>query len=176
MEGPEDSKAFFILTMAESNKAYLYLIKLLSARDYSEHKLKEKLQERIRANRFTKEDATEALNLVKEQGYLREEAYAEARVKGFMSKGYSPEFIRQKLAQEHLSVTEDTIGEIFSEYRVSEEDQIERLAKKKMGTKTQFDFDDEARILRFLISKGHDYGTSKKVLKSLIREVQEQLN
>jgi len=160
--------------MTESNKAYLYLIKLLSARDYSEHKLKEKLQERVRAKRFSSEEAASALNLVKEQGYLREEAYAEARVKGFMSKGYSPNFIRQKLAQEHLTVTDESIGEIFTEYRISEEDQIERLARKKMGSRTTFDFDDETRILRFLISKGHDFSTSKKVLKSLILEVREQ--
>lgn len=160
--------------MAESNKAYLYLIKLLSARDYSEHKLKEKLQEKVRAKRFPAEDAESALNLVKEQGYLREEAYAEARVKGFMSKGYSPDYIRQKLAQERLTVTDQTIGEIFTEYRVSEEDQIERLARKKMGSKTEFDFDDETRILRFLISKGHDFSTSKKVLKSILQEVKEQ--
>jgi len=161
--------------MAESNKAYLYLIKLLSARDYSEHKLKEKLQEKVRAKRFPADEAESALNLVKEQGYLREEAYAEARVKGFMSKGYSPDFIRQKLAQERLTVTDETIGEIFSEYRISEEDQIERLARKKMGSRTSFDFDDETRILRFLISKGHDFSTSKKVLKSLIQQVvQEQ--
>ncbi len=162
--------------MADSNKAYLYLIKLLSARDYSEHKLKEKLQERVRAKRFSSEEATSALNLIKEQGYLREEAYAEARVKGFMSKGYSPNFIRQKLAQEHLTVTDESIGEIFTEYRISEEDQIERLARKKMGSRTTFDFDDETRILRFLISKGHDYSSSKKVLKSLIQEVREQQN
>lgn len=160
--------------MAESNKAYLYLIKLLSARDYSEHKLKEKLQEKVRAKRFPAEDAESALNLVKEQGYLREEAYAEARVKGFMSKGYSPDYIRQKLAQERLTVTDQTIGEIFTEYRVSEEDQIERLARKKMGSKTEFDFDDETRILRFLISKGHDFSTSKKILKSILQEVKEQ--
>lgn len=162
--------------MTETNKAYLYLIKLLSARDYSEHKLKEKLQEKIRAKRFDTAEATSALNLVKEQGYLREEAYAEARVKGFMSKGYSPNFIRQKLSQEHLTVTDESIGEIFSECRISKEDQIERLARKKMGVKTVFDFDDESRILRFLISKGHDFSSSKKVLKALIQEVREQLN
>ncbi len=162
--------------MTESNKAYLYLIKLLSARDYSEHKLKEKLQEKIRAKRFDATEAASALNLVKEQGYLREEAYAEARVKGFMSKGYSPNFIRHKLSQEHLTVTDESIGEIFSEYRISKEDQIERLARKKMGTKTVFDFDDESRILRFLISKGHDFSSSKKVLKTLIQEVREQQN
>lgn len=93
-----------------------------------------------------------------------------------MSKGYSPNFIRQKLAQEHLTVTDESIGEIFTEYRISEEDQIERLARKKMGSRTTFDFDDETRILRFLISKGHDYSSSKKVLKSLIQEVREQQN
>ncbi|NOT79507.1 MAG: hypothetical protein HOP07_10990 [Bacteriovoracaceae bacterium] len=75
---------------------------------------------------------------------------------------------RQKLKQEHLTVTDEQIEEVFGEHRTSEEDQIARLAQKKMGTKSGLDFAEQGKVLRFLLSKGHDYSKSKKILNSLI--------
>lgn len=147
-----------------SSRAYSYLVKIISSRDYSEHKLREKLREK----KFPPEDCEAALSEIKARGYLREDAYTEARIKGFMNKGYSVSYVRQKLKQEHLTVTDEQIEEVFGEHRTSEEDQIERLAQKKIGTKSGLDFAEQGKILRFLLSKGHDYSKSKKILKSLI--------
>ncbi len=149
-----------------STKAFTYIVKLLSAREYSEHKLREKLKEK----KFPANEIEDALSEVKARGYLKEEVYAEARIRGFMNKSYSINYIRQKMAQEHLSVDEDTIQEIFEDNQMSEEQQIERLARKKIGTKTSLDFNDQSKILRYLISKGHDFSLSKKVLKSVLGE------
>ncbi|MBC7427213.1 MAG: RecX family transcriptional regulator, partial [Bacteriovorax sp.] len=60
------------------------------------------------------------------------------------------------------------IQEIFEENHVNEEEQIERLVKKKLGSKTNLDFNEQGKILRYLISKGHDFSTSKKVLKNTL--------
>jgi len=155
--------------MTNSNKAYMYLVKILSARDYSEHKLREKLRER----KFPTDEAEKAINEIKAKGYLKEDIYAEARVKAFMHKGYSPNYIRQKLAQEHLTLTDEEITNVFVEYRTTPEEQIERLVRKKMQGKTVFDYESENKILRFLISKGHDFSLSKKVLKALITRENE---
>lgn len=153
-----------------STRAYLYVVKLLSSRDYSEHKLREKLKEK----NYPANDIDDALNEVKTKGYLKEEAYTEARIKGFMRKGYSPNYIRQKMGQEHLTVTTDEVKEIFVEHRVNEEEQIEQLARKKLGQKTEIDFALEGKILRFLISKGHDFGLCKKVLKDIKERLKEE--
>lgn len=174
MVGPGNSKTFF--KMNSNSKAYSYLIKLLSARDYSEHKLREKLREKIRDKKFSADECDSAISEIKSKGWLREDAYAEARVKAFMNKGYSPDYIRQKLAQEHMTVTDEAISDIFSEHHVSVENQIERLARKKMGSRTEIDFDDEGRILRYLISKGHEFGTSKKVLRSILHEIKGSID
>lgn len=157
------------MTKTTSNKAYMYLVKLLSARDYSEHKLREKLREK----KYPADEIESSINEIKEKGFLREEVYAEARVKAFMNKGYSPDYIRQKMAQEHMTVTNEAIEEIFAEYHMSTEDQIDRLVRKKMQRKTEFDYEEESKILRFLLSKGHDFGTSKKIMKSIIGELKE---
>lgn len=152
------------------NKAYNYLVKILSVRDYSEFKLREKLHER----HFSTEEIESALAEIKAKGYLREDAYAEARVRASMQKGYSPEFIRQKMAHENIPVTEAAIEAVFAEYRTSPDEQIERLVRKKMAGKTDFDYEGETKILRYLISKGHDYETSKKVLKSVINDIRTE--
>ncbi|MGZ3808551.1 MAG: regulatory protein RecX [Bacteriovorax sp.] len=147
----------------------MYLVKLLSARDYSEYKLREKLREK----KYSTEESESAINEIKSKGYLREEAYAEARVKAFMNKGYAPDYIRQKLALEHMTITDQEISDIFSEHRVNIEDQIDRLVRKKMPKKSEIDFDDQNKILRYLLSKGHDFGTSKKIMKMIIGEMKE---
>lgn len=152
----------------KSQKAYMYLVKIISARDYSEHKLREKLRER----KYPTDEIESAIAEIKSKGYLREDVYAEARVKAFMHKGYSPNYIRQKLAQEHLTVTDEEIEAIFIEYRTSPEEQMDRLIRKKMHGKTEFDYAGESKILRYLISKGHDFGSAKKIMKEIISETE----
>lgn len=149
-----------------STKAFTYIVKLLAAREYSEHKLREKLREK----KFPANEIDDALSEIKARGYLKEEVYAEARIRGFMNKSYSVNYIRQKMAQEHLTIDEDTINEIFEDNNMNEEQQIERLARKKIGMKTSLDFNEQSKILRYLISKGHDFSLSKKVLKSVMGE------
>lgn len=156
----------------ESTKAYLYLVKIISARDYSEHKLREKLRER----KYPADAIEHAISEIKAKGYLREEVYAEARVRSFMDKGYSPDYIRQRLAQEHLSLTDEEIGNVFEENHLTPEDQIDRLARKKMKSQTEFDYENENKILRYLISKGHDFSQSKKVIKAIISEMNQENN
>lgn len=138
-----------------NKKAYLYLIKLLAKRDYSEFKLKNKLIEK----KFAITEIELALEQIKNAGYLREDYYAEARIKAYMNKGYSQGFIQHKLRQEHVDVTREYIQEIFSEHRMTEQNQIEKLIDKKLLLdQTQTDTDEikiKAKILRFLASKGH---------------------
>jgi regulatory protein len=147
-----------------TKEAFSYIVKLLSAREYSEHKLREKL----RTKKFPANEIEEALIEIKAKGYLREDVYAEARVRSFMNKAYSVDYIRQKMAQERLTISEEQIQEIFEDNDMSEETQIEGLVRKKIGSKTNLDFDQQGKVLRYLISKGHDFSTSKKVLKNVL--------
>ncbi|AUN96673.1 regulatory protein RecX [Bacteriovorax stolpii] len=148
-----------------SKQAYSYLVKLLSSRDYSEHKLREKLREK----KFPANEIEDALNEIKERGFLREEAYSEARIKGFMSKGYSASFIKQKLQQEKLDVSEEYIYEIFDEHRVSEAEQIKKLLAKKLKGLSEDKEEahkERQKAIRFALSKGHNPGAVFKILKS----------
>jgi len=144
-----------------SNIAYNYLIKILSARDYSEHKLREKCKNRG----YSQEETDLAINEIKDNNYLREDLYIEARIKAFMNKGYSAYYIQQKLKEEHLKIDSESIEEVFTENKMSDTDQIKNLIRKKVRSEI-----NEAQILRFLLGKGHNYTTSKKALKEFIQE------
>ena len=143
------------------SKAYLYLIRLLSSRDYSEFKLREKLREK----QYPANEIDEAIAEIKAKNYLREDNYAEARAKAFMNKGYSPDYIKQKLAQEHVYVDEDFIQSIYSENRNDSEEQIRSLVEKKLRGKKLDSYEQEVKVIRFVLSKGHQIGAIKKILK-----------
>jgi regulatory protein len=147
-----------------SQQAFHYLVKILSTRDYSEHKLREKLIEK----KYSASEIDSAINEIQIRGYLREDAYTKGRIQGFINKGLSINHIRQKLNQEHLEASDDKIQEMFNENQTSEDQQIERLARKKIGSKTDLKYEDQVKILRYLISKGHDYGISKRILGNLV--------
>ena len=147
-----------------NKKAYSYLIKVLSTRDLSEYKLREKL----RLRDYPANEIDEAIEEVKNKNFLREDNYIEARIKAFMNKGYSPDYIKQKLAQEHLAIDQDQIDAVFLEHNLTPELQIQRLATKKIGNKENLDYEDQNKILRYLLSKGHELSLSRKILKLMI--------
>ena len=149
-----------------STIAYTYIVKLLSSRDYSEYKLREKLKEKS----FSMTEIDGAINEIKARGYLRENVYNEARIRGFMNKNYSPDYILQKLSLEHLDVSDEQIIEVFNENQITTKDQIEVLIKKKLQGRTQIDYEGQNKILRYLLSKGHNFEESKKTLKTFTAE------
>ncbi len=154
----------------QSNTAYHYLVKLLSKRDYSEHKLIEKLREK----EFQSFEIEGAIAEIKSRGFLRADLYAESKIKGLMEKGYSPDYIRQRLDGEQITVTNEIINNVFVEYQITPEDQIWRLIQKKIPNNkkndqasTELSYEEESKILRYLMSKGHDFQDSKKVMKKM---------
>mgnify|MGYP001165364190 CR=1 FL=1 len=143
---------------AEYKKAYNYCIFLLSKRDYSEYKIKNKL----RSRKHTPEIITEVIGQLTEQGYLREEEYKRQRIKQFILKGFANKFILQKLSQEHLTGEEEEIEKIRNEQYLYSDEMIDQLIQKKLrGKDIPKDFESKQKlknkVLRFLILKGHSF-------------------
>lgn len=148
--------------------AYNYLVKLLSFRDYSEVKLRDKLREK----KFSPEESESAINELKSRGYLREDLYIEARIKGFMHKNCSANYIKQKLASEKLSIEIDLIYNIFDEHKIEEVDQINNLLTKKLKLPSNFqelEYEERNKLIqkavRYAISKGHSPQSVFRILK-----------
>ena len=131
----------------------------------------------MREKKFPASEIEEAINDVKERGYLKEDLYAEARIKAFMNKGYSADYIRQKLAQEKVTVTEAEIYSIFEDHHLTENDQIERLLQKKLKTISEDKekaYSDRQKAIRYAISKGHKPGAVFSIVKRKFTGIQIQ--
>lgn len=137
-------------------KAYNYLIRILTKRDYSRFKLEEKLRER----KYDQDLIKSVIEDLIEKRFLREENYTEARIKGLIYKGLAPRFIIQKLNQERIAITEDDVLEILSEQHTDTNSQLDNLIDKKWRKLTidqMLDFNFKQKLIRFLLTKGHDY-------------------
>ena len=149
----------------EYKEAYNYSIYLLSKRDYSKYKLTKKLNSR----KYTKETIEKVIQKVIDQNYLREEAYTNMRIKSLLYKGYANFFIKQKLAEEKLTVDDHLIDKLREENHMPNDESINYLIDKKLRYK-EIPSDKEAffklrdKVIRFLISKGHNYQDAKSAL------------
>lgn len=142
---------------------YQASLRLLTKRDYSIYKLSKKLLEKG----YDQIEVDETIDELLAKKYLKEEFYIEAFVKGHMRKGYAPSYIQQKLAQENCSCSLEFIYEIFDEYKFSEEKQIRDLIDKKYSRIDTKEFKNKAKIMRFLLSKGHESQLAQHILSNL---------
>ena len=156
---------------SSQKSAYLYAIKLLAKRDYSVYKLSKKLKERG----YDKEHLDDAINEVIELGYLKEELYTEARIKGLMHKGLHPNFIQIKLREECLTVEIDFILEVFSQYPLTVDEQLDKLLSKKLPRSTPYEdlcYEEKQKIkqraYRYAMSKGHGYSSIQSRFSEVI--------
>ena len=155
--------------MNDFKKCYNYSLNLISRRDYSKHKLSQKL--RLRGH--TQEEIDQTIDLLISQNYLREAEYKRIRIRQLLAKGYASNFIIQKGAQEKLDISLEDIELIKSDYEISDDEQIEKLIQKKVRyISTPQNFDDKQkiknRILRLLLSKGYKYDQFKGIVDKYI--------
>ena len=116
-----------------NKELYLYSIRLLTRRDYSRHKLKEKLL--IRSDDLI--EIEDLLDLLEEKKYLQEKTYARQRIQYWLKAGNSINNIINKAKQEHLRISKDFIHEISEEIQVNPEQKLQEIFEKKFAQKLQ---------------------------------------
>lgn len=154
-----------------NSPAYTYALRLLTKRDYSRAKLREKLLQR----EFDEEDVETCLDQLVTKRFLREELYAEARIKGLMLRGNSPEMIQQRLAAEDCMVENDFINQVYQEHQLDPDQQLKNLLAKKLRQSKYQDSDEmsfeaKQKIVAFVARKGHSPQAAFKLLDELLRE------
>lgn len=152
-----------------STSAYTYALRLLTKRDYSRAKLRDKLLQRD----YEPSEVDETLDELIEKNYLREDYYAEARVKGFMHKGYSPSMIQYRLSEEGCVVTQEFIDKIYEEYRLTSDDQIAELIDKKvrrLSDTSSLSYEAKQKIVASVARKGHSPGAIFRVLDQVLSQ------
>jgi regulatory protein len=155
-----------------NSRIYNYSLHLLARQDYSEFKLRQKLRSK-RDN--LPHEVDEVITTLKERGLLREEKYRILFIRKWMLKGESEDKIRIRGSQEMLKFADEEFEQARSELGFSDHENLKKLIAKKVklkylpsdpGEKYKF----KNKILRFLITKGHDYEDAKKSLEEYFQQ------
>ncbi|HLT23478.1 MAG TPA: regulatory protein RecX [Bacteriovoracaceae bacterium] len=154
-----------------NQRIYNYSIHLIARQDYSAYKLRQKL---LSKPDNSKEEVDEVIEALKEKGYINEEAYKRLFVRKWMFKGESEDKIRRRGAQEKLTFTSEDFMMISQELGFNDDDSLQKLVAKKLRSKEiPSDFKErqklQDKILRFLISKGHDYSDAKDEIQKYFK-------
>lgn len=155
-----------------NTRIYNYSIHLIARQDYSEYKLRQKLLSKPDNSR---EEVDEVIAALKEKSLINEEAYKRLFIRKWMFKGESEDKIRKRGSLEKLSFDSEDFIRISEELGFTDEDSLEKLVVKKMRSKViPTDFKErlklQDKVLRFLISKGHDYRDAKDELKKYFND------
>ena len=150
----------------DARRIYNYCIHLLARQDYSEYKLRQKLRSKPQNLPHM---IDEVIPKLKERGLLREESYRRLFIRKWMMKGESEDKIRRRGSQEKLTFEAEEFRAVELELGFSDEDSIEKLVAKKLRSKEipKNPLEKQKlrdKVLRFLISKGHDFGDAKKAI------------
>lgn len=162
----EDDFISEILTAEEEMNAYNYAINLLSRAPKSEKELKMKMQDKGYDVIFIEN----VIKKLREQRYIDDERYSEM----FISSKINTSKDGKRKIKEALynkGINKEIIDEKLSS--VSEEEEIERaflLAKKKLASMKEEDTRKKTlKLSNYLINKGFEYSTVKKVVSSLLK-------
>lgn len=155
----------------DARRIYNYCVHLLARQDYSEFKLRQKLRSKPQNLPHM---IDEVMVKLKDKGLLREESYRRLFIRKWMMKGESEDKIRKRGAMEKLQFEDDEFEKIQNELGFSEEENLDKLVAKKLRSreipqdlKERFKLRD--KVLRFLISKGHDFDDSRKAIDAFFK-------
>ena len=147
-----------------NNTALQYSVKLLSRRDYSEFKLRVKLQNK----QFQDFEIDEAIEALKIKKYINEENYTENRIIELILRNYGNLYIINKLNEEKLYPEEININKIRTERNMEEENIIQILLIKKAHSLKDIPLlKKKNKINSYLTAKGFDFYSIEKVIESL---------
>jgi regulatory protein len=146
-----------------------YALGLLARKDYS----KQQFQNKLLAKNYSIEEVNEIINLLIKSRIFKEENFVRSIVIKRMNQGYSPTFIQNHLETKGVSIPLDEIHSFFEESGINEKIQMENLIAKKFSFLIKQEDEDrnlkmKAKVLRFLISRGHDQEESTSLLEGII--------
>ncbi len=151
-------------------RARMYAMNLLRKQDRTERNLRIKLAEAL----YPGELIEQALNYVKEFGYLDDTRYSFNYIRLCLGK-YGVAEIRHRLSEK--GVSQENIEEGFRQAREegfleddSEEELIEKLIRKKYHSLSELEEADKNKLFAFMYRKGFTVQNVEKVLKRILTE------
>jgi regulatory protein len=146
-----------------------YALGLLARKDYS----KQQFENKLLSKNYSIDDINDIIGLLIKNRIFKEENFVRSIIIKRMNQGYSPIFIQNHLETKGVSTPLDEIYSFFEENGINEKIQMEKLVAKKFSFSEQLEDEEKhqkmkAKVLRFLISRGHDHEDSISLLESII--------
>ncbi len=158
---------------AQRKKCYSYSIRLLAKKDYSQYKIRQKLL----ARDYGAQIVDDVIEEITQKSYLREDLYREARIKGFIRKGYNTKAILYRLSEEKCPASEEDILSIYNTMESSPDDQLFQLIAKKVRIDYDFVNDKEKlkqKTLRYVASRGHSIAEAVRLYPQVFSQYLEE--
>lgn len=148
---------------------YQKSIQLLSKRDYSEAKLKSKLQ----TYGYDESEIIETITILKNKKFLNEKEYIRGKIIASLKRNYSSQYIYHKLKSEGLDIDSETIKMVREEISLHEEQQILNLITKKLSSNTNKIEKNKLKnkVASFLNTKGFEYHDYEDALEKAINDI-----
>ena len=148
-----------------NTKAYTYCLKLLSKRDYSVQKITQKLI----AKGLEEAELQEVLENLEKENFLNPNRYLEQRVKSLSKKGFSSDYIQQKLRYEEIEISKEEVALITKNLSIDVHNIIVKLLDKKLSEYINKKSDLtthqlKSKAMMFLSSKGYDFYQAEDLL------------
>lgn len=139
-----------------------YLLFLFSTKDYTEAKLREKLNQRFPEQQDFHEPA---LTRMRELGYLDERAFADRYIKSLIGQNIGVNKIKEKLYVKRFDrhVAEAAISEAFEEIDNQKQEALV-WRRKWFGDDAITDRKEQQKALRRLVSKGFSFQDALSVI------------
>lgn len=157
-----------------NSKFYNYCISLLSKRDYSTQKITQKLC----AKGLESDEIREILQKLTKENFLNPQRYLEQRIENLSKKGFSVDYIQQKLHSEEILLSKESIINTQENCNIYENTIIKDLLAKKITEyinkkSTLSSIQLKSKAMMFLSSKGYDFYQAEDLLPI---ELSEEFN
>ncbi|WP_460215228.1 regulatory protein RecX [Geovibrio sp. ADMFC3] len=143
-----------------------YAFRILSMRDYSEYTMREKL-----ISRFSREEADETLNRLKELGYIDDLRYAENFVVSKLLSGFGVYAVIRKLREKGVDVNRGYVLSVAEKRDIDMEDLMGNVLKKYLAkTGDEDKISVRSKCMRYMLGRGFDIYEAEKYLERLMNE------
>lgn len=141
---------------AVEDKAYMRSLDLIARRQRSEWELRDYLKRKD----YDSETTEKIVNRLCEAGYIDDKKFAEAWLSNRrLLKATSKRKLRLELKQKRVS--DEVINEVLAEDETDEQEVLRQLVAKK---RQQSRYQDEQKLMAYLMRQGYNYDDVKSVL------------
>jgi len=143
-----------------------YALRLLSARDYPEKRLREKLRDR-----YDREEEEETIRRLKGYGYIDDNRFAKLFIASKLRAGYGTYYIRPALWERGIEIEDHFFDAVIAEYDIDIEriayDVLEKYLRRK---KNEEYWKKKRNAFAYMMRRGYNNETIERLMREYFED------